>query len=96
MFPRHTLFFLCAVQLRIDLQKCLSRTANKNTFISYLDGYNANFMHLDLFSNHKGIARSFQVMFSQISEAKLVFHSQTAYNPFAKDLTSLYLMLSLL
>lgn len=53
MFPRHTQFFLCTVQLYTDMQNCLFKTSNKNTLIFSLDEYNTNFMYLDLHGNHQ-------------------------------------------
>ena len=49
----HTVLPLCSIIAYWDTK--LSRTTNKNTFISRLDGYNAGFVYLDLFSDHQAL-----------------------------------------
>ena len=73
IFPSHTLFFLCTVELHIDTQNCLFRTTNKNTFIFSLDGYNANFVYLDLYSNHQALQGDYKKCFVKSLKQNLFF-----------------------
>lgn len=51
----------------------LFRTTNKNAFIFSLDGYNANFLYLDLYSNHQALQGVYKECFIKSLKQNLFF-----------------------
>lgn len=73
MFPSLTVFFLCTEEFHIGMQNCLFRSTKKNTFIFSLDGYQPNFVYLDLYSYHQAFQGVYKECFIKFLKQNLFF-----------------------